>query len=397
MRADRPRVALVVPRATPVVTGGAEAFCLTAARDLAAEHDVEILTTCAQDYQTWANVYREGPDVIDGTRVRRFPVDKPRDAVRFNQISAQFRYRLSSLTLEEQELWLREQGPYSTALLRYLWQQRERYDAFVFFTYLYATTYFGLPLVEDRAYLIPLTHDEWPVYMPAWSQLFERPRRMIFVSPEERSFVQRRFTRMPPKGPICYVPLWSVQAGDAGAFRRDAGIAETFVLYVGRIDGSKGCDELCALFIEYAKSHPQNDLQLVLAGEGGDRLPKHERIHALGYVDEATKWNALAACSAFVMPSRNESLCIALLEAWAAGKPAVVSAASSVLVGQCRRANGGLWYGDQKTFDAALDLVTAELGEILGRQGLAFYRARYERGNIAEVFSQTLNPRASFH
>ncbi|HET9393748.1 MAG TPA: glycosyltransferase family 4 protein [Candidatus Rubrimentiphilum sp.] len=385
------RIALVVPRASEEITGGAEAFCLTAARELAANHDVEVLTTCAHDYQTWANVYAEGVDAIDGLTVRRFRVDQPRDTLRFNQISAQFRYRLSTLSDREQELWLREQGPYSTTMLRYLWEQRENYDAFVFFTYLYATTYFGLPLVQDRAYLVPLTHDEWPVYMPAWNALFDRPRGMLFVSPEERGFVQRRFSRTLPKSPICYVPLHAAQKGDAEAFRRSSGISEPFLLYVGRIDGSKGCDELCALFAEYSQSHGQSGLHLVLAGEGGELLPRYERIHALGYVDEATKWNALAACSAFVMPSRNESLCIALLEAWAAQKPALVNGASPVLVGQCRRANGGLWYSDQKTFNAAVDVITSEVGEILGRQGSRFFREHYERGNVRESFSSLLS------
>lgn len=385
------RLALVVPRAGEVVTGGAEAFCLTAAQQLAQDYDLEVLTTCARDYQTWTNVYDEGATTIDGISVRRFAVDAPRDPLRFNHISAQFRYRLSTLTDSEQEHWLREQGPYSTGMLRYLWEHRERYDAFVFFTYLYATTYFGLPLVEDRAYLVPLAHDEWPIYMPVWPQLFARPQGMLFVSSEERRFVHQRFPGSLPQGLLCDVPLHGVLAGDAEAFRLHTGISDPFLLYVGRIDGSKGCDELCGLFVDYIKARPESRLQLVLAGEGGEALRKHDRIHALGYVDEATKWNALAASAAFVMPSRNESLCIALLEAWAAGKPALVSGASPVLVGQCRRSNGGLWFTDATSFHAALDVLLSPAGEILGMQGKRFFKDRYERGNIIESFSALLS------
>jgi glycosyltransferase involved in cell wall biosynthesis len=389
---QRPRrLALVVPRAGEVVTGGAEAFCLTAAQQLAQNYDVEVLTTCAHDYATWTNVYDEGPAAIAGVAVRRFAVDSPRDPLRFNQISAQFRYRLSTLTESEQERWLREQGPYSTGMLRYLWEQRGRYDAFVFFTYLYATTYFGLPLVEDRAYLVPLAHDEWPIYMPVWQQLFARSQGMLFVSSEERQFVHRRFPGALPQGLLCDVPLHGVLAGNADAFRHETGISQPFLLYVGRIDGSKGCDELCGLFVDYINARPESRLQLVLAGEGGETLRKHDRIHALGYVDEATKWNALAASAAFVMPSRNESLCIALLEAWAAGKPALVSGASPVLVGQCRRSNGGLWYTDARSFHVALDVLLSPAGEILGMQGNRFFKDRYERGNISETFGAMLN------
>ena len=389
--ARKPRLALVVPRAGETVTGGAEAFCLTAAQELADGYETEVLTTCARDYTTWKNEYEEGRGSIGGVAVRRFRVDAPRDTVRFNQISAQFRYRLSTLTDREQDLWLREQGPYSTTMLRYLWEERETYDAFVFFTYLYATTYFGLPLVEDRAYLVPLAHDEWPIYMPVWQQLFARPNGMLFVSQEERRFVRQRFARAAAPGVLCDVPLRSGHAGDAEAFRRDSGISDPFVLYVGRIDGSKGCDELCGLFVDYITARPESRLRLVLAGEGGEALRKHDRIHALGYVDDETKWNALAACTAFVMPSRNESLCIALLEAWAAGKPALVSGASPVLVGQCRRSNGGLWYNDQLTFNAALDVLLSNDGAQLGRQGRAFFEDRYARGNIVPAFTEMLS------
>ena len=387
----RRRIALIVPRAGETVTGGAEAFCLTAARELAARYEIEVLTTCARDYTTWANVYEEGPGSVNGVAVRRFAVDAPRDTARFNHISAQFRYRLSTLTTAEQESWLHEQGPYSTSMLRYLWENRERYDAFVFFTYLYATTYFGLPLVEDRAYLVPLAHDEWPIYMPVWQALFDRAKGMFFVSHEERRFVRQRFPRATSRSVLCDVPLAGARAGDAEAFRAGSGITDPFVLYVGRIDGSKGCDELCGLFAGYLKARSASRLRLVLAGEGGEALRKHDRIHALGYIDDDAKWNALAACSAFVMPSRNESLCIALLEAWAAGKPALVSGASPVLVGQCRRSNGGLWYNDQLTFNAALDVVTSETGELLGRQGAQFFRERYERGNLPEAFDAVLD------
>ena len=107
--AVKPRIALVVPRAGETVTGGAEAFCLTSARELAEHYEVEVLSTCARDYNTWTNVYEEGPGEIGGLSVRRFAVDAPRDTARFNHLSAQLRYRLSTLTTQEQESWLREQ------------------------------------------------------------------------------------------------------------------------------------------------------------------------------------------------------------------------------------------------------------------------------------------------
>ena len=72
---------------------------------------------------------------------------------------------------------------------------------------------------------------------------------------------------------------------------------------------------------------------------------------------------------------------------------ALVSGASPVLVGQCRRSNGGLWYNDQRTFIEALDVVTSETGELLGRQGAQFFRDRYEHGNIPALRSKNVRHR----
>jgi hypothetical protein len=51
---------------------------------------------------------------------------------------------------------MRAQEPMSGGLLKHLKTQGGDYDAFVFFGYLYATIYFGLPLVRENAYLAPL-------------------------------------------------------------------------------------------------------------------------------------------------------------------------------------------------------------------------------------------------
>lgn len=381
----RRRIALVVPRAGYEVTGGAEAFCLTAARALMELHDVEVLTSCAADYRTWANEFPEGSDEISGVPVRRFNVDAPRDPKRFHLMSQQLRYRIAMLSTDEQEHWIREQGPYSTALLKYIWDQRDVYDDFFFFTYLYPTTYFGLPLAGGRAHLVPLAHDEWPIYMPAFNSLFARTDAFIYVSPEERDFVRRRFRGIDVAGPLCHVPLHAVEKGDPERFRSEYGINGPFALYLGRVDESKGVFDLSEMFEAYAARNGTS-LQLVVAGEGGAALPHRAHVRTIGFVDEQTKWDALSACDVFMMPSRYESLCLALLEAWACGKPAVVNGLSEALIGQCRRSNGGLWYNEQESFNAVLDIAIGDTGPTLGRQGKVFFDRCYRAGDVTEAF-----------
>src|SRR6185369_8670888 len=94
--------------------------------------------------------------------------------------------------------------------------------------------------------------------------------------------------------------------------------------------------------------------KLVLIGRAAMPIPDHPDIISLGYVAEQTKWDALAACEALVMPSPHESLSIVLLEAWSVGKPVIVNGRCEVLVGQCRRADGGVWYEDFEEFTQGL-------------------------------------------
>jgi len=75
---------------------------------------------------------------------------------------------------------------------------------------------------------------------------------------------------------------------------------EPFLLYMGRIDPSKGCEELFRYFMELLKQS-SGSRKLVLLGKPTMPIPKHPDIVALGFVDEQTKWDALAACDLLVV------------------------------------------------------------------------------------------------
>lgn len=366
------RIALVVPRCAQDAVGGAEALALSVARELRGGYEVEILTTCANDYWSWENFYPEGRAEIEGVFIERFVVDRPRDLAEFNRLSRRVRYRMGSTSTEEQETWMRAQGPYAPGLLNAL--ATREHDLVLFFTYLYATTYFGLPLVADRSILVPLAHDEWPFYFPMWDAFFARVQALIFASPEERELVQRRFRDLPIAGPVIHPAMQPPLVGEKPSV---ANLPEHYLLYVGRIDGAKGVAELCELFGDYLRRNPATPLHLLFAGPGVPIGVANDRIRFLGVVDDVTKATLLRGADAFVMPSYHESLCIALLEAWACGTAALVNGWNPVLVGQCRRSNGGVWYHDQASFDAALDVLDAPTRAMLGRQGAAFVARTY--------------------
>ena len=358
------------------------------AKQLGSAFDVELLTTCATNYETWRNAEPDGHERIDGVHVRRFPVDHERDRARFERLSRAIIYTPGA-SIDEQERWMRAQGPMSTQLLDYLDTFGTRYAAVIFFSYLYATTYFGLPIVEDRAILAPLAHDEWPLTFSLWDPFFARPAEFVFVSEEERTLVQRRFPALGIDGEIAEIGITPPAEISAARFRAATGIEGAFLLYLGRIDPSKGCDELLADYARFRAGSAQPP-RLVLIGERHMEIAAGPGVAVLGPVDERTKWDAVAACEVFVMPSPYESLSIAVLEAWTQGRPVLVNGRSETLVGQCRRAGGGLWYVNADEFGVALEMLDAPTRALLGARGREYVERRYTWQRVEAVYRSVI-------
>ena len=195
----------------------------------------------------------QGTEQIGSTFVRRFPVDQPRNVADFDRLSGELHSKQQEATLPEQENWMRAQGPMSAGLFDYLRAQKESYDAFVFFGYLYATTYFGLPLVREKAWLEPLAHDEWTIYFEMWDDFFALPEGFIFNTRAERSLLQRRFPGNSLSGPIAGVGIETPPQIDTESFKSRYKLSVPFLLYVGRIDESKGCRVMLDYFIRWKR------------------------------------------------------------------------------------------------------------------------------------------------
>jgi glycosyltransferase involved in cell wall biosynthesis len=383
------RVAFVVQRCGREVVGGAELHCLQVAQHMGRHWETEILTTCALDYMRWENFYPPGAEEVPGTTIRRFPVDQPRDVQQFNRLSGEMRARARFASALEQERWMRAQGPMSTPLLQFLEANKETYDAFIFFGYLYATTYFGLPIVQSRALLAPLAHDEWEISLPMWDRLFALPQAIIFNTATEQQFLRRRFPRLNLSGPTVGVGIEAPEAVDAAKFRAKYQIDGPFLLYVGRIDAAKGCAELFDFF-RRGKADNLLKHKLVLIGREVLPVPFHDEIVHLGFLSDEEKWAALAACDWLMMPSPNESLSMALLEGWAAGRPAIVNGLCDVLVNHCRTANAGLWYKSYEEWIAALRITPPALQDALGARGREYVRRQYSWERVEDDYLQCL-------
>ncbi len=372
----RLRVAFVTQRYGNEVNGGAESLCRVLAERMSRHWDVEVLTTCANDYVTWENHYPEGMEAINGVQVWRYPVAEPRDIVRFDRMSQSIRANTRA-SLAEQEAWMRAQGPWSPRLVEAIAAGADRYDLYFFFGYLYAQAYFGLPAVAHKAILAPLAHDEWTIHLDMWKAFFARPAAFLFNTVEEKAFFRRRFAGTSFRGPVVGVVVDRPAGIDPLRFRSRFGIAGQFLLYVGRVDPSKGCGEMFANFLRHVELTGDSRL-LVTIGRAVMPIPDHPQVRALGFVSEDDKWDALAACDFLVMPSLYESLSLVLLEAWSVSKPVLVNGECEVLAGQARRANGGLAYFSVDEFSAAIQALSrGGAASVMGRQGHDYVLATY--------------------
>ncbi len=373
------KLACVVHRFGPDIAGGSEGHCRLIAEHLAAQHDVTIITTCARDHITWRNHYPAGETREGGLRVLRFPVARERDLHRFLDLSdLVFAQRADA---EQQEQWFRENGPDAPALLEYLRERGAGYDRVLFWSYRYAGSYFGLPLVADRAVLVPTAEDDPLIHVDALVRFFALPKGFLFLTPEERTLVA---ARAPAETPSAVIGSGLDPASGAGDLSRldPLRLADRFVLYLGRIDPNKGCQALIRHFLRYVESG--REVQLVMAGPASMPIPKHPLIRPLGFVDEDVREALLTKARVLIMPSPFESLSMVLLEAWNHGLPALVNARCKVLRGQVERADGGLYYGNTVEFVAALDYLLdhPDAARQLGRQGLAYVDREYRWATV---------------
>ena len=416
------KIAFVVQRYGAEILGGSEYHCRLIAERLAPRHQVEVLTTCAQDYITWKNEYPEGTDRIRGVTVRRFANARARDIEAFNRYSE---WIFTSAHTREDELeWLKQQGPWCPALQDYLERNQHQYDLLIFFTYLYAPTVLGVRVAPQKSILVPTAHDEPAIHLEIYKELFSAPAGIAYNTDVERRFLTTHFSMRAVEEETvgCGVDLSQAQlyqrdkadedkddpeteqmpdeerppswrphlAGRGVLFKRRHRLHGSLALYGGRIDAGKGCEELIEYFSSYV--HDGGEASLILMGVKLMRLPEERWIRFAGLLSERERLQALEAATIVVVPSPYESLSLLALEAFAVGTPVLANARSEVLVDHCLRSNAGLFYADRDEFVEGLKLLLADhrLRSAMGRNGKEYVRRNYRWDVILSKYDRLL-------
>jgi glycosyltransferase involved in cell wall biosynthesis len=383
------RIGLVVQRYGEEVIGGAELHARWIAQRLARRHQVQVLTTCAVDYLTWENKYDAGPSEVGGVPVLRFPVARRRTSDGFDALSSKVHFFEHSD--DEERRWMEEHGPVTPRLLEHLRDRGGEYDALVFFSYRYWTTYHGLRVAPQKSILVPTAEEDGAVRLRIFRDLFRAPAAYAFNSPEEKELLIRMSGAAELPGEVVGVGIEDAPVVAPAEIRQRLDILGDYIVYVGRIEREKGCARLFDEFCRFVQERGPH-LTLVLVGRAVLPIPVHVNITHLGVLSDAEKLSLIGGSRMLVHPSPFESLSMALLEAWKMGRPALVNGRCAVLRGQVQRANGGLYYNSYEEFAEALSwlLSHSTAADALGRSGRAYFERHYSWDVVMAKYERLL-------
>lgn len=373
------KLCFVVQRYGNEIYGGAEALCKQYADRLKAYYDIQVLTSCSLDYDTWENEYRAGKCKVDGIPVMRFPSVKLRSHEYTRTITPPV-YDDPYHDMETAAGWLKSIGPECPELIQYVIEHRDDFDLFVFIGYMYYTTTMVMPYVADKAVLIPTSHDEDALNRCNYFKMqFNLPRAMIPLTTEEEDMIRRKFHNhhIPMTLGGAGVEIPPEKAMKKTKVERKYKIEGDYIVYIGRIDETKFCQDLFEQVAYYQQKYDRN---ITLAAIGKELMEIPEGVIATGFIDEIDKFALLSKAKALVLPSKVESLSMVTLEAMALGVPVLLRAQSEVLKAHIDKSGAGRAYYEKEDFSEALhDILTREdAAREMGERGKKYIKENFE-------------------
>ena len=383
------RILYAVQRYHESIVGGSENACREFSERLVhAGHSVEVITSCALDYRTWKNELPAGTSELNGVTIHRLPVATERSQAIGNEIFRKAFEGPRPLSFSEQEAWASATGPDLENYELWLLDNSDRFDVAVFMTYLYSTATRGLPSLKGKLPVIlqPTAHDESSIWLSKFDYLFRLADHIICFSPEEQSFIERRF-RLSNKSSVVGFGVDPHQIETPLLTK----LSEQYLVYVGRWDQAKGINHLID-YTDYCRRNLKTDIHLIIVGES-PAIDVPNWVITTGFVSENEKHQILRGALALVQPSFFESFSIVLFEAWSQETPVIVQQRCEVLNGQILRSNGGLSFASREDFLDCVRQLSREprLREELGRAGKAFVDKSTKWEDVIKAFNEALN------
>jgi glycosyltransferase involved in cell wall biosynthesis len=239
--------------------------------------------------------------------------------------------------------WIRERhAMYDAVIVQGIWQ----YSSFGVWRALRgtATPYFVFPhgMLDPwfkRTY--PAKHLKKLLYWP-WGEyrVLRDAAAVLFTSDQERRLARESFSLYRCNEVVVNygtaapeIDLASARADFFKSFPQLRG--KRLLLFLGRLHEKKGCELLLEAFAAVRRSSGGDpSLHLVMAGPSADQkylehlkrlVAENSAVTFTGMLTGSSKWGALTAADAFILPSHQENFGIAVVEALACRTPILIS------------------------------------------------------------------------
>lgn len=377
----RRKIAFVVVRYGLDVNGGAEYHCRMLAERLVKDYDVEVLTTCVNDYINGGNEAIKKVDLINGVLVRRFealPVDDIPEEVFVNKAKPIRRLRMllykmhclrfisyfmpvwKCLAKEEEEA-IKRSVFYSQQLNEFVKENKNTYDVFIAITMDYAPFYYTALYAGEKTIAIPTMHYAKTFFRAMLTKAFSKFAYVGFNTNAEQKLAENVFGRALGSHGIISVGIEDAIPADWGKTRMKYGLPEKYLLYVGRLDRGK-VNSIVSYFCNYRKKYKESSLKFVMVGSSFEKLEVIPDVIYTGFVTDEEKTAIIQHAVVVVNPSLYESLSLILLEVLNLGKPMLVNGHCAVLKEHCQKSHGAVdYYMDEKQFISKLNKIEYSL------------------------------------
>jgi len=182
----------------------------------------------------------------------------------------------------------------------------------------------------------------WRLYL---RDLFRRAGGVQALTPKEAQDIGAVLPGLPSTIIAHFVPLREAVAPERPAWWDASFEGKRVLVFFGRLHEKKGILELCDAWARFCAEQPAlaQASRLVFCG-WNDGVPgfeervaelarQHGNIAYAGPQYGEEKWRSLGAASFMLLPSHSEGLPMAVIEAWSAGTPSIMTQACNIPAG----------------------------------------------------------------
>lgn len=397
---SKENIAFVVVRYGLNINGGAEYHCRMLAERLTNDYNVEVLTTCVDNYRTGENLEFKEKEIINKVIVRRFKTNpthpelenfykkKAKPAYKLRR----FLYKCHFLAIasyffpiwhfkEKEELEaLGSQVFHSPALFNFIKENKDNYKAIIPITIDYSHVYYTTLYAPEKTIVIPTMHYHKTAFRSTLTQVFTKAAYIAFNTTAEQKLARKIFGMHMAPHSIVSVGIELSAPSDWAVTQEKYNLPDEYMLYVGRVDQGK-LNNVYTYFLNYKKVYPNSDLKFVLVGKQYSDLFNHPDIIYTNFVEEQEKISIIQHAKIVINPSLYESLSLILLEAMALKKAMLVNGNCNVLKEHCHKSNNAaLYYTNEKSFIDKLHTLdsSTNLRLEMGEKGYSYVNSNYD-------------------